>query len=34
MQVFWTIADFFRSLFVAREDDFKALLLADLGIER
>jgi len=34
MQVLWSIADFFRSLFAAREDDFKTLLLADLGIER
>ena len=34
MRVLWSIADFFRGLFVPREDDFKALLLADLGIER
>jgi hypothetical protein len=34
MRVLWSIADFFRGLFAPREDDFKALLLADLGIER
>jgi hypothetical protein len=28
------IAAFFRSLFARREDDFKALLMSDLGIER
>jgi len=29
-----SIAAFFRGLFVRREDDFKALLISDLGIER
>lgn len=28
------IAAFFRGLFGRKEDDFKALLIADLGIER
>ncbi len=28
------IAAFFRGLFTAKEDDFKALLISDLGIER
>jgi hypothetical protein len=29
-----SIAHFFRGLFGRREDDFKSLLIADLGIER
>jgi hypothetical protein len=29
-----SIAQFFRGLFGRREDDFKSLLIADLGIER
>jgi len=29
-----SIAAFFRALFGRREDDFKSLLIADLGIER
>lgn len=28
------IAGFFQRLFVRKHDDFKALLIADLGIER
>lgn len=28
------IAAFFRGLFVRKDDDFKALLISDLGIER
>jgi hypothetical protein len=28
------IAAFFRSLFGRRDDDFKALLMSDLGIKR
>lgn len=28
------IAAFFRALFARRDDDFKALLMSDLGIER
>jgi hypothetical protein len=28
------IAAFFRSLFAPKADDYKALLIADLGIER
>lgn len=28
------IAAFFRSLFAPKEDNFKALLISDLGIER
>lgn len=29
-----SIARFFRGLFVRKDDNFKALLIADLGIER
>jgi hypothetical protein len=29
-----SIAEFFRGLFARKDDDFKALLIADLGIER
>lgn len=29
-----SIAEFFRGLFARKGDDFKALLIADLGIER
>jgi hypothetical protein len=29
-----SIAAFFRGLFVRKDDNFKALLIADLGIER
>jgi hypothetical protein len=28
------LAAFFRGLFARKDDDFKALLLSDLGIER
>lgn len=28
------IAAFFRALFARKDDDFKALLMSDLGIER
>jgi hypothetical protein len=28
------ITSFFRGLFVRKDDNFKALLIADLGIER
>jgi hypothetical protein len=34
MRLVRSIAQFFRSLFGRREDDFKSLLIADLGIER
>jgi hypothetical protein len=29
-----SIVQFFRGLFARKEDDFKSLLIADLGIER
>jgi hypothetical protein len=32
--MFKSIATFFRGLFVRKDDDFKSLLLADLGIKR
>jgi len=32
--MFNAIASFFRGLFVRKDDNFKALLIADLGIER
>ena len=32
--MFSSIANFFRGLFVRKDDNFKALLIADLGIER
>ncbi len=32
--MFEALASFFRSLFARKDDDFKALLLSDLGIER
>jgi hypothetical protein len=32
--MFKSIASFFRGLFASKDDNFKALLLADLGIER
>jgi hypothetical protein len=32
--MFKSIAAFFRGLFVRKDDDFKSLLLADLGIKR
>jgi hypothetical protein len=34
MSVLQSIASFFGRLFAPRNDDFKALLIADLGIER
>lgn len=34
MRVFSSIAAFFRGLFVRKDDDFKSLLITDLGIER
>lgn len=34
MGIFNSIAAFFGRLFAPRNDDFKALLIADLGIER
>jgi hypothetical protein len=34
MSAFRSIAAFFRGLFVRKEDDFKSLLISDLGIER
>jgi hypothetical protein len=33
-QMFSSIAAFFRGLFGRKEDNFKSLLIADLGIER
>ena len=33
-KMFRSIAAFFRSLFGRKDDDFKALLMSDLGIER
>lgn len=30
----WAIAAFLKRLFARKDDDFKALLIADLGIER
>jgi len=32
--MFDAIAAFFRGLFARKEDNFKSLLIADLGIER
>jgi hypothetical protein len=32
--MFSAIAAFFRGLFSPKEDDFKSLLISDLGIER
>jgi hypothetical protein len=32
--MFRSIAAFFRGLFSRKDDNFKALLIADLGIER
>jgi len=32
--MFSSIATFFRSLFARKGDNYKALLIADLGIER
>ncbi len=34
MSVLQTIAAFFQRLFTPKSDDFKSLLIADLGIER
>jgi len=34
MTMLSAIAAFFRGLFVRKDDDFKALLISDLGIER
>jgi hypothetical protein len=34
MSAFQSITAFFQRLFAAKNDDFKSLLLADLGIER
>lgn len=34
MRAFRSIAAFFRGLFARKEDDFKSLLISDLGIER
>lgn len=34
MEMLNAIAAFFRGLFVRKDDNFKALLIADLGIER
>jgi hypothetical protein len=34
MSIFHSIAAFFERLFAPKTDDFKALLIADLGIER
>jgi hypothetical protein len=32
--MFTSIAAFFQRMFVRKDDNFKALLIADLGIER
>jgi hypothetical protein len=34
MEMLSSIAAFFRGLFGRKDDDFKALLISDLGIER
>ena len=34
LRMFASIAAFFRGLFARKDDNFKALLIADLGIER
>jgi hypothetical protein len=34
MSMFQSIAAFLRRLFAPKSDDFKALLISDLGIER
>jgi len=34
LDAFKAIAAFFQRLFTPKEDDFKAALIADLGIER
>jgi hypothetical protein len=34
MEMLTAIAAFFRGLFARKDDNFKALLIADLGIER
>lgn len=34
MEMLNAIAAFFRGLFARKDDNFKALLIADLGIER
>lgn len=34
LTMFDAIAAFFRGLFVRKDDNYKALLIADLGIER
>jgi hypothetical protein len=34
MSAFQSIAAFFRGLFGRKDDDFKTLLMSDLGIER